>query len=277
MKIDQIKSTLSLLWWSIIKSLKVSPFLFAVENITTIILSVFFIVYSKLQGNLINSFSKIHDGIWIVIIPAIALLSFTVLRDILSYLNWSLIGSIQRQKQEKYYTQLFLHHYSSLDIGRIEQSDFQDLKNKVSDRALWQLQRLPNELSEFVGRSFALFLGAGIIFAIHPLAALFVVVGTIPAFVVEVLYTKARRKVWDGLTTERRAFWSMRSSFESKKTIQELIISNRTKAFLDRIDSYLSKEYKVDFGVEKKFIVPNILVKIIETLSIGGALYFIRL
>jgi ATP-binding cassette subfamily B protein len=273
----QIKNTLSLLWWSIVQSLKVSPFLFLLRNITTIILSVFFIVYSKLQGNLIDSFSRVHDGIWIVIIPAIALLSFTVIRDILDYLNWSLMGSVLRQKQERYYTRLFLHHYSKLDIGRIEQSEFQDLKNKVSDKALWTLRRLPEDISQLIGSFVALLLGAGIIFSIHPLAALSVILGTIPSFVVEIYYAKAQRKVWDGLTTERRASWSMRNSFESKRTIQELIISNRTKAFLDRIDNYLDKEYKLEFGVEKKFIIQNILVKIIETLSIGGALYFIIL
>ena len=277
MNFTHIKNILSLLWWSIIQSLKVSPFLFIVENISTIILSVFFIFYSKLQGNLIDSFSKVHEDIWIVIIPAVALLIFTVVRDILGYLNWSLIGSILRQKQEKYYNRLFLHHYSKLDIGRIEQPEFQDLKNKVSDRALMSLRRLPDDTSQLIGRLIALMLGTGIIFAIHPLAAIFVILGTIPSFVIEIYYAKAQRKVWDDLTAERRAFWSMKSSFESKKTIQELIISNRTKNFLDRIDNYLDKEYRLDIGNEKKFIIPNILVKVIETLSIGGALYFIIL
>lgn len=277
MKAIEIKNTLSLLFWSIVQSLKVSPLLFIVQNITTIILSVFFIFYSKLQGNLIDSFSKVHEGLWIVIVPAIGLLVFTVVRDILSYINWSLISTILRQKQERYYTKLFLHHYSKLDIGRIEQPEFQDLKNKVSDRALWSLRRLPDDVSQFIGRFIALIIGAGIIFSIHPLAAVSVVLGTIPAFIIEIYYTKAQRKVWDGFTTERRAFWSMRSAFESKKTIQELIISNRTKIFLDRINTYLNKEYQLDFGVEKKFITANILVKVIETLSIGGALYFIIL
>ncbi len=276
-RVIKFKETLSLLWWSTVQSLKVAPVLFVLENITQIIISVFFIFYSKLQGNLIDSFSKVHENIWVVLIPAIALLVFSVIRDIVGYLNWSLLSAVLGEKQERYYTRLFLHHYSKLDIGRIEQPEFQDLKNKVSDRALWQLRKLPSNISELIGRLIALLIGAGIIFAIHPIAAISVIVGTIPSFIVEMYYTKARTKIWDDLTTERRAFLSMKNSFESKKTIQELIISNRTKNFLDKIDTYLDREYTFNFGAEKRFIFPNILVKIIETLSIGGALYFIIL
>lgn len=270
-----LKDTISLLRWAIVQSFKVSPLLLLFANIATIITSLFFIAYSKLQGNLIDSFSKVHNGIWIVLIPAIFLLSFTIIRDVFNYLNWSLVGSILRQKQEKHYTQLFLSHYAKLDIGRIEQSDFQDLKDKVSGKALWSLRRLPDDISQLVGKFTALVLGAGIIFTVHPLAAVSVVLGTIPSFITEIYHSRSQRKVWDGLTTERRAFWSMRNSFESKRTMQELIISNKTNAFLDKISSYLDKEYALDLQVEKRFMLQNVLVKITESLSIGIALYFI--
>lgn len=268
---------MKLIGWSISQSFKVSPLLLIVEYIATAILSIFFIYYSKLQGELIDSFSRVQEGMWVVILPALMLLGFTAVRDILSYVNWSLIGTILRQKREKHFTQLFLHQYSSLDIGRIEQPDFQDLKNRVYDRALWRLQSVPNDVSQLIGRSIALVLGAGIIFAIHPLAAVSVVLGTIPAFILEIFYTRNQQKVWEDLTTERRAYWSMRDSFQTKRTIQELIISNKARAFLSKIDAYLTKEYRSDMKVEKKFVLPNILVKIVETLSIGGALYFIIL
>ncbi len=277
MRITRLRDATSLAWWSVLQSFKISPFLFVIANIATILLSVFFIVYAKLQGNLIDSFSRVHEGIWVVIIPALILLSFTAVRDTLTYLNWSLINAVFTDKQERHYTQLLLRHYASLDIGRIEQPEFQDLKNKVYDRALYQLRALPNEISQLTGLLIALILGAGIIFSIHPIAALSVVLGTIPAFVLEVFYTRNKREAWDSLTTERRAFWSMRDSFQSKRTIQELIISNRTWALLNKIDLFLNKRYEQDTGIEKKFIVPNIAVKIIETASIGGALYFIVL
>jgi ABC-type multidrug transport system fused ATPase/permease subunit len=268
---------LTLLFWSLKQSFRVAPFLFVVSVVLSIVSSVFFIFYSKLQGNLIDSFSQVQENIKLVISSAIFLLIFTLCRDVFDYFSYTYLRSVIRDKEERYYSKLFLYKYSSLDIGRIEQPEFQNLKSKVSDRSLWRLRNIPDDTIRFIGAFVALITGSGIIFNIHWVAALSVILGTIPAFIVQLFYDKARRVSWDQLSVERRRYHAINNTLDSKRTMQELVIANKTKSLMSYIDSYLEKSYIIDMGVEKKFVIPNILVKVLETVSIGVALYYIIL
>ena len=267
--------TPKLFFWSIKHYYKSSPTMFIISYILTIATSLFYLGYVKFQANLIDSFTHIELGAGIIIFPLLIFLGYTFITDAISYIQNSFVDRIGSSKTEKYFTELFLHHYSCLDIGRIEQSDFQDLKTKVIDRGLWQMRRVPANIALIIAQIITLFVGIGIISTINPLAALCVVLGTIPMFMVDINYTSANTKLWDEYTTERRIFWSERGTVSSKRSIQELIVSNRVSKILTKVFRFVSDNYRREVSLEKKYFLPNIIAIIISTASIGGALLFI--
>jgi ATP-binding cassette subfamily B protein len=273
--IQRIFETPKLFFWSIKHYYKSSPIMFVVSYVLTIATSLFYLGYVKFQANLIDSFTRIELGATVIIVPLIVFLGYTFLTDAISYVQNSFVDRIGSSKTEKYFTELFLHHYSGLDIGRIEQSDFQDLKTKVSDRGLWQMRRVPAKIALIIAQIITLIVGIGIISTINPLAALCVVLGTIPMFMVDINYTSANTRLWDEYTTQRRIFWSERNTVESKRSIQELIVSNRVSKILIKVFRFVNDNYRREISLEKKYFLPNIVAIIISTASIGIALLFI--
>ena len=273
--LQRIFETPKLFFWSIKHYYKSSPMMFVVTYILTITTSLFYLGYVKLQANLIDSFSHIQSGFEVIVFPLLVFLGYTFFTDTISYIENSFADRIGSSKTEKYFTELFLHHYSNLDIGRIEQADFQDLKTKVSDRGLWQMRRVPTKIALIIAQIITLFVGIGIISTINPLAALCVVIGTIPMFLVDISYTSANTKMWDDYTTERRIFWSERNAVESKRSIQELIVSNRVSKIIIKVFRYINDNYRREISLEKKYFIPNVLAIVVSTASIGIALLFI--
>lgn len=273
--IQRILETPKLFFWSIKHYYKSSPTIFIISYILTIATSLFYLGYVKFQANLIDSFARIELGAGVIIFPLIVFLGYTFLTDAISYIQNSFIDRLGSLKTEKYFTEIFLRHYSCLDIGRIEQSDFQDLKTKVIDRGLWQMRRVPAKIALIIAQIVTLIVGIGIISTINPLAALCVVLGTIPMFMVDINYTSATTKLWDEYTTQRRIFWSERNTVSSKRSIQELIVSNRVSKILIKVFRFVSDNYRREISLEKKYFLPNILAIIMSTTSIGVALLFI--
>lgn len=269
-----IKTT-KLFLWSIKHYYKSSPVLFFVSYILTIATSLFYLIYVKLQGNLIDSFGHVGLGIETVFIPLFIFLGYTFFQDAVSYIQNSFVDRIGSSKTERYFIEMFLKHYASLDIGRIEQSDFQDLKTKVTERGLWQMRRVPAKIALIIAQFITLIIGIGIISSVHPLAGLCVVLGTIPMFLVDIYYTSATTKLWDDYTTERRIFWSERYAVESKRSMQELIVSNRAERLIRKIFRYVHDNYRREISLEKRYFWLNIIAIAVSTTSIGIALLFI--
>ena len=256
-----------LFFWSIKHYYRSSPIMFVISYFLTILTSLFYLGYVKLQANLIDSFAHAQIGLEVIVFPLVAFLLYTFFQDAVSYIQNSFVDRIGSSKTEKYFIEMFLHHYSGLDIGRIEQSDFQDLKTKVSDRGLWQMRRVPAKIALIVAQIITLLVGIGIISTINPLAALCVVLGTIPMFLVDINYTSANTKLWDDYTTERRIFWSERNAVESKRSIQELIVSNTVSKIIVKVFRYVNDNYRREISLEKRYFLPNIIAIVMSIMA----------
>jgi ATP-binding cassette subfamily B protein len=273
--IKNIGSTFSLFVWSVKNSFNASPSLFILGYSFTILTSIFYIVYVRLQGNLVDAFTHVQSNLNGVIIAAAVFLGFTLFQDIVAYFQNSFIDLIGSSKTEKYFTEKFLSFYSKLDIGRIEQAEFQNLRDKVSSRGLWQMRMVPSKIALIIGNLITILISISVISTIHPLAALAIVIGTIPAFIIDIRHTSAVTKLWDDYTFERRIYWSARWAIESKRSAQELIISNRASRIITKVFHFINGNYRREVAIEKRFIAGNIIAKVISVASMGVALYFI--
>jgi ATP-binding cassette subfamily B protein len=265
----------SLYLFAIRLAFRVSPILFSSLIILALAEGVLPIIYARLQGNLVDSFTSLSNGLDAVLFAGSVFIAFIFLRDTFWYFYRGPMEQVYDAKQERFMSRTILEKYASLDIGTIEQASFQTLRSKVTDRAMYNVQDVATQVRTLFSSGTQLLVSAAAIFTIHPLAAAAVVLGTVPAFVVETLMHKENRSRWDALTRERRIYWSTKYALESKNGMQEMLVTGKVGHFISRLFAYLDKPYNNLVDVEKKFMVPNIFVKFVEAASIAIALYFV--
>lgn len=265
--------------WAIRESYQANPILFIVSHLFTIILSFTYIISSRLEGNLITAFTQLGiKGVGIIYIPAIFYFGFSILSNILQSLDWNFIKYIFRQKLEIYFTSKYMRHLGILDIGRIEQEEFQKQKEMMVGRSLWKTQSVAQDVGVLLGGFFSFIISLGVIFTIHPIASLCVLVGALPNFIITNRKNKSENTLWQNLISQRRIeYGQTRQSLENKNSSQELFIANKWTHILKRFLNFLDFEYYQNLNLEKKYVYISILGKFIETLGIGVALYFIIL
>lgn len=265
--------------WAIYESYKSNPILFIASQLFTIILSFTYIISSRLEGNLITSFTQITtEGVYIIYIPILSYFGFSVFSGILQSIDWNFIKYILREKLEMYFTSKYMKHLSTLDIGRIEQEEFQKQKEAITGRSLWKTQTISQDTSSLLGGIFSFLTSLGIIFTIHPLASLCILLGVLPNFFISNKKNKAENRLWENLITKRiTEYGQTRSALEHKQSFQELFIANKWTFILKRFLNFLDFEYLERLNFEKKYIFLSIGGSLFETLGIGIALYFIVL
>jgi ATP-binding cassette subfamily B protein len=266
------------IWWSIAESYKANRSLFVISQILTIILSFTYIISSRLEGNLINSFTMLGtSGVQVIMIPVAMYFGFSVVSNIIQSLDWSFIKYIVREKAEMYFTAKYMNHMGTLDIGRIEQEDFQKEK-ELMGRSLWRAQGIPGDVGSLVGSIFSFLLSAGIIFKIHPVASLCVLLGAIPNFFITNKKNKAENDQWEASIPRRRIeHGQTRTSLEDKHSALELFIANKWTHVLKRFLNFLDFDFSERMKVERKYVFISMIGRFLETLGIGVALYFIVL
>ena len=170
-----------------------------------------------------------------------------------------------------------MNHIRTLDIGRIEQEDFQNHKELMT-RSLWRAQGIPDDIGSLIGSIFSFLLSAGIIFKIHPIASLCVLLGAIPNFIITNKKNKAENVQWEASMPRRRIeYGQTRSSLENKHSSQELFIANKWTHILKRFLSFLQIDFTERMTLERKYVFISMFGRFLETLGIGVALYFIIL
>lgn len=279
MKYKEFIQSIKNILWVIRESYQANKALFIVSQILTIALSFTYIISSRLEGNLINSFTQLSTkGVGVIFIPVAFYFGFSVLSSIVQNIDWSFIKYVVREKTGMYFTQKYMKHLGTLDIGRIEQEDFQKEKELMAGRSLWRVQQIPSDIGSLIGSIFAFLLSAGIIFNIHPIASACVLLGAIPSFIITNKKNKAENDQWESLMPRRRVeYGQTKGSLEDKHSSQELFIANKWTHILKRFLSFLDFEYYERLKLEKKYVYISILGRFLETLGIGVALYFIIL
>lgn len=265
--------------WALRESYRANPLLFIISHIFTLVLSCTYIVSSRLEGNLITAFTQLGiHGVEVIYIPVAFYFGFSIVSSVMQSLDWNFVKYIIREKLEIYFTSKYMKHLGTLDVGRIEQEEFQKQKEMMTARALWKTQSVSQDVSTLIGGTFSFILSLSIIFTIHPIASVCVLIGALPHFIITNKKNRSESVLWQNLISRRRVeYGQTRESLENKRSSQELFIANKWTHILKRFLNFLDFEYYERLHLEKKYVYLSIGGKFIETLGIGVALYFIIL
>ena len=231
--IEKEKSFMSTVFWSLGFAFRTNKKIFILAFSVTIVSAVVsflnIISFSQIVNLLATGVTDFHKIVPYLIILFVVEFVPPVLVNIRGYLTNSLTRRTREHLDEK-----LSKKTTSLDIGTIEQPEFQDLLSKARRGAGSAISLI--EFSFNILRDLTNFIFAAIII-IHTFALGFVIIflTLVPTYLFERNVSKAVFELWEKQITSQRSLTAKTEIFRSKISLIEIKIANISNYFLSKI------------------------------------------
>lgn len=189
-----------------------------------------------------------------------------VLNSINSY-AWT----IQLDDLERHLQSLEFNKMHQLDIGTVEQSEFQNMLTIVNSRSWNSFFSIINLLTNSLRSVIALIISAISLLAISPIILLIVFIGALPTYFLERQNAKRTAEIWKANAEKRRIWGAKTGPVFAKSSLIELKNFGLVKIFLKKFLKTIGEFHHSRKALEKKNTTNDLIARVVLTLSYGIA------
>jgi ABC-type multidrug transport system fused ATPase/permease subunit len=190
----------------------------------------------------------------------------TVLDSIQNY-----VWNIQFDDLERYFQVLKMNKMNDLDIGTIEQPEFQNMLDTVNSRGTGAFFSIINILTNTVRNIISLIIASISLYVISPVVLIVVFVGALPTYFFEKQNAMRTAKIWKD-NTEKRRMWQAKSGpVYGKSSLIELKNFGLVKIFLKKFITAITSFHQESKQLRKKILLNDVLARLCLTIAYGAA------
>ncbi len=252
---------------------KYSLFRYVFAGIRTALSFVEFGVFALI----INEFSQrgVSDARTSVLIAGTAIIALAeLIPNIISSVE-DYFWTMQQQALDIHLQSLEFNKMNELDIGTIEQSEFQNMLSVVNSRAWNSFFSVNTTIVNSIRNTVAVIISAVSLYVISPLALAIVFFGSLPTYFIERHSAKLSAFVWKENSEKRRMWGAKVGPVFNKNSLVELKNLNLVKIFLKKFVAIISAFHQKVAALEYRNLRNDALGRIIIAISYGIALAFI--
>lgn len=160
-----------------------------------------------------------------------------------------------------------------VDIATHEKSTFQTLLSKVNDRDIWPIANIGDRLFIFFQNSVEITLAVIITVSFDWRFFIVILVGSLPKFIIEILYGDRVWGIWDAEANIRKRFWNLKNLLQEKNDVVELKLYQSGDFVWKWISNLYSSFTKKQLVAEYQKIYLHTGAVVISACSYGFILY----
>lgn len=275
--IEKERSFLKVIYFVLVSSIRGSK-KYSILWYSTVILNSFFLfVEFGALGMVINEFIAygINGAHMPVIFKAFSLIIISnffppVLGSLRSYYY-----DIQRNDMYRYLQTLEFEKINELDIGTIEQPEFQNILEIVSSRRWNGFFNIMTMVVSSLGNISELIIATVSLSLIFPWALLVIFISVIPTYFFEKNNAKNSAELWTKSSENRRAWDSKLGEIYDKSSLIELKNFNLVKVFLRKWYTLVFEFHQDSQRLGKNSLKNDLLAAVIITLGYGATFFLI--
>lgn len=176
---------------------------------------------------------------------------------------------VQLNDLERYFQSLKFNKMNDLDIGTIEQPEFQNMLDTVNSRGTGSFYSIINILTNTLRNTIALIISAISLYVISPIVLVIVFVGALPTYFLEKQNAGLMSKIWKENTEKRRIWQSKAGPVFGKASLIELKNFGLVKVFLKKFIATISPFHKETQALYLKNTRNDILARVLLTVAYG--------
>lgn len=166
--------------------------------------------------------------------------------------------------------QLILSKLAALDVQYFENSKFKDTLQRVKEGYIWRPLNLYSSLFFAFQSVLQLTIAAVALATLNWTLTAAILLSAVPAFIVQIYYSKTQWGVWAQNSPYRKKFWYLSELIQGKEGIKEMKIFQTASKFLGEIQSMQRKFAKENISVgQKRLLISSVFNLVGSAVAIG--------
>ena len=264
--------------WVVIKfvfreSLKGSKKYSILRYITSALGTAFSFIEFGAFAILINEFAThgiVHARVTVLVWCFVLLAGSDILPSIISSYN-DYFTSIQTDDMTRHIQMMQFSKMNELDIGTIEQPEFQNILQTSNNRGWSSFFSIINLINGSIRNITAVVVASISLIIISPLVLLVIFIGCLPTYFFERNSAELSAKLWKDNAERIRMSATKTSPIYNKDSLIELKNFSLVKIFLKKFTIIIKKFHDEFIGVYRKQLVNDVWVQIMLMLGFAGA------
>jgi ABC-type multidrug transport system fused ATPase/permease subunit len=275
--VEKDRSLWSTITFAFLVSLRGSPWYSAGRYLSAVFMSIFMFVEFGALAMVVNEFTRNGVGganMRVVIVAFALILISTLVPSAISALQ-GFLADIQINDLQRYLQSLQFKKMQVLDIGTIEQPEFQNLLDVVNTRGWSAVFNIITLMTGSLRNMVALAIAAVSLLVISPLVLMVILISVIPTYILERKNAVRSAELWKHSTESRRMWQAKAGPVNSKNSLIELKNFEIVLVFLEKWTSLISVFHNQAKQLNKKNLTNEVLATLLITTGYGIGFFMI--
>lgn len=164
------------------------------------------------------------------------------------FIGWGLRGTyfdfLFRTRLQNLVNYEFNKKLTSVDIEHLENTETQNLIEKTKDTATWRIPSFMRSFSDLFGNCVGFISALLILLIYNPIAPIFIILSTIPRFLLRTRYGKTQWSIYSDSVPESRKLWYLSNILYNKVAVIESRIFQNNLDLLQRFKNLQTELYE---------------------------------
>jgi ATP-binding cassette subfamily B protein len=188
---------------------------------------------------------------------------------------FDLVDAIFFRKFSDQISRRFDQIVATRDIQIIEDSEFQNKREKAREQGAWNIYRLAENSGLLLAKLISVIVGIGYLSLLSWRYAVLGVIAAIPSLVIEYIHGQRIYGAWDDDTDARRMYQEQKGQLHTKKDLIEIRLFTNTRHFLELIWVYVLNFQNIMLSKERIRLRDEFVGMTITIAAAAGVLYLI--